>query len=165
MNLLKDNVYKLYFKYLFPTMCAALSTSIYILFDTIFIGQGVGSLGLTALNIALPIYSIYFGTGLLIGIGGSTLMSIEKDVYKRQALSRRFQTIEVKETSIEETIKIINGLKSNYESYHNVKYTNNAIKIAVELSSKYINDRFLPDKAIDIIDEAGAYASMNRRCV
>ena len=78
MNLLKDNVYKLYFKYFFPTMCAALSTSIYILFDTIFIGQGVGSLGLTALNIALPIYSIYFGTGLLIGIGGSTLMSIEK---------------------------------------------------------------------------------------
>lgn len=78
MNLLKDNVVKLYFKYFFPTMCAALSTSIYILFDTIFIGQGVGSKGLTALNISLPIYSIYFGTGLLIGIGGSTLMSIEK---------------------------------------------------------------------------------------
>lgn len=78
MNLLKDNVVKLYFKYFFPTMCAALSTSVYILFDTIFIGQGVGSKGLTALNILLPIYSIYFGTGLLIGIGGSTLMSIEK---------------------------------------------------------------------------------------
>lgn len=78
MNLLKDNVVKLYFKYFFPTMCAALSTSVYILFDTIFIGQGVGSKGLTALNISLPIYSIYFGTGLLIGIGGSTLMSIEK---------------------------------------------------------------------------------------
>lgn len=78
MDLLKDNVVKLYFKYFFPTMCAALSTSIYILFDTIFIGQGVGSEGLTALNISLPIYSIYFGTGLLIGIGGSTLMSIEK---------------------------------------------------------------------------------------
>lgn len=78
MNLLKDNVYKIYFKYFFPTICAALSTSVYILFDTIFIGQGVGSKGLTALNISLPIYSIYFGTGLLIGIGGSTLMSIEK---------------------------------------------------------------------------------------
>ncbi|MDU4882179.1 MAG: MATE family efflux transporter [Clostridium celatum] len=78
MDLLKDNVNKLYFKYFFPTMCAALSTSVYILFDTIFIGQGVGSKGLTALNISLPIYSIYFGTGLLIGIGGSTLMSIEK---------------------------------------------------------------------------------------
>ncbi|WP_195990106.1 MATE family efflux transporter [Clostridium sp. D53t1_180928_C8] len=78
MNLLKDDVRKLYFKYFFPTMCAALSTSVYILFDTIFIGQGVGSKGLTALNISLPIYSVYFGTGLLIGIGGSTLMSIEK---------------------------------------------------------------------------------------
>lgn len=78
MNLLKDDIRKLYFKYFFPTMCAALSTSIYILFDTIFIGQGVGGKGLTALNIVLPIYSIYFGTGLLVGIGGSTLMSIEK---------------------------------------------------------------------------------------
>ena len=78
MNLLKDDIRKLYFKYFFPTMCAALSTSIYILFDTIFIGQGVGGKWLTALNIVLPIYSIYFGTGLLVGIGGSTLMSIEK---------------------------------------------------------------------------------------
>ena len=60
MNLLKDDIRKLYFKYFFPTMCAALSTSIYILFDTIFIGQGVGGKGLTALNIVLPIYSIYF---------------------------------------------------------------------------------------------------------
>ena len=78
MNLLKDDIKKLYFRYFFPTMCAALSTSIYILFDTIFIGQGVGSKGLTALNIVLPIYSVYFGTGLLVGIGGSTLMSIQR---------------------------------------------------------------------------------------
>ena len=78
MNLLKDDIKKLYFGYFFPTMCAALSTSIYILFDTIFIGQGVGSKGLTALNIVLPIYSVYFGTGLLVGIGGSTLMSIQR---------------------------------------------------------------------------------------
>lgn len=92
MNLLKDNVYKLYFKYFFPTMCAALSTSIYILFDTIFIGQGVGSAGLTALNIALPIYSIYFGTGLLIGIGGSTLMSIEKG-RKREDKAQKIFTL------------------------------------------------------------------------
>ena len=64
---------------------------------------------------------------------------------------------------VEETIKIIQGLKSNYENYHNVKYTDEAIKLAVELSSKYINDRFLPDKAIDVIDEAGSYVSMNRK--
>lgn len=78
MNLLKDNIYKLYLKYFFPTIGAALSTSIYILFDTIFIGQGVGEQGLVALNIAIPIFSLFFGTGLLIGVGGSTLFSIEK---------------------------------------------------------------------------------------
>lgn len=104
----------------------------------------------------------YLVGGKVKFIGTTTFDEYKKYFEKDKALSRRFQTIEVKETSIEETIKIINGLKSNYESYHNVKYTNNAIKIAVELSSKYINDRFLPDKAIDIIDEAGAYASMNR---
>lgn len=92
MNLLQDSVYKLYFKYFFPTMCAALSTSIYVLFDTIFIGQGVGSTGLTALNIVLPIYSIYFGTGLLIGIGGSTLMSIEKG-RKREDKAQKIFTL------------------------------------------------------------------------
>ena len=104
----------------------------------------------------------YLVGGKVKFIGATTFDEYKKYFEKDKALSRRIQTIEVKETSIEETIKIINGLKSNYESYHNVKYTNNAIKIAVELSSKYINDRFLPDKAIDIIDEAGAYASMNR---
>lgn len=90
MDLLKDNVVKLYFKYFFPTMCAALSTSIYILFDTIFIGQGVGSKGLTALNISLPVYSIYFGTGLLIGIGGSTLMSIENGRGRKEKADKIF---------------------------------------------------------------------------
>ena len=78
----------------------------------------------------------------------------QKFFEKDKALTRRFQTIEVKETTVEETIKILNGLKSNYENYHNVKYSDNAIKLAVELSNKYINDRFLPDKAIDIMDEA-----------
>ena len=95
-------------------------------------------------------------------IGATTFDEYKKYFEKDKALSRRFQTIEVKETSVEETIKIIKGLKSNYEDYHNVKYTDEAIKLAVELSSKYINDRFLPDKAIDIIDEAGSYISMNR---
>ncbi|WP_195999321.1 ATP-dependent Clp protease ATP-binding subunit ClpA [Clostridium sp. 1001271B_151109_B4] len=105
----------------------------------------------------------YLVGGKVKFIGATTFDEYKKYFEKDKALSRRFQIIEVKETSIEETIKILNGLKSNYESYHNVKYTNNAIKVAVELSSKYINDRFLPDKAIDIIDEAGAYSAMNRR--
>lgn len=90
MNLLKDNVHKLYFKYFFPTIGGALSTSIYILFDTIFIGQGVGPEGLAALNIALPIYSIYFGTGLLVGVGGSTLFSIERGRGREERANKIF---------------------------------------------------------------------------
>lgn len=78
MDLLKDDVKKLFIKYFFPTVGAALVTSIYILFDTIFIGQGVGGDGLAALNIVLPIYSFVFGVGYLIGIGGSTVLGIEK---------------------------------------------------------------------------------------
>lgn len=78
MNLVKDNVLKLYLKYFIPTIGAALSSAIYILFDTIFIGQGVGGDGLAALNIAIPIYGFFMGTGLLIGVGGSTLLSIER---------------------------------------------------------------------------------------
>ncbi len=78
MDILKSDVKRLYLKYFFPTVGAALVTSIYILFDTIFIGQAVGGDGLAALNIVLPIYSIVFGCGYLIGIGGSTVMGIER---------------------------------------------------------------------------------------
>lgn len=78
MNILEDDVKKLYLKYFFPTVGAALVTSIYILFDTIFIGQGVGGDGLAALNIVLPIYSMVFGIGYLLGVGGSTVLGIER---------------------------------------------------------------------------------------
>ena len=94
-------------------------------------------------------------------IGTTTFDEYKKHFEKDKGLSRRFQKIEVKETTIEETIKILNGLKENYEAYHNVKYTEEAIISAVKLSHKYINDKFLPDKAIDIIDEAGAFIAMN----
>lgn len=105
----------------------------------------------------------YLLNGKVKFIGATTFDEYKKYFEKDKALTRRFQTIDVKETTIEETIKILDGLKKNYENYHNVKYTYNAIKLAVELSNKYINDRFLPDKAIDIIDEAGSYISMNRK--
>lgn len=78
VNLLEEDIKKVYFKYLFPTAIASLALSIYVLLDTIFIGQGIGADGLAALNINIPIFSIGFGMGLLIGVGGSTLMSIEK---------------------------------------------------------------------------------------
>ena len=124
------------------------------------VGAGaIGGCSLDTSNLLKP----YLMDGKIKFIGATTFDEYKKYFEKDKALSRRFQTIEVKETSVEETIKIIEGLKSNYETYHNVKYTNEAIKIAVELSSKYINDRFLPDKAIDIIDEAGSYISMNRK--
>lgn len=88
-------------------------------------------------------------------------MNIKSFLKKDKALSRRFQRIDVKEPSIKEAIQILDGLKKNYEEYHNVSYTDEAIGDAVTLSDKYINDRYLPDKAVDIIDEAGAYVRMH----
>ena len=75
---------------------------------------------------------------------------------KDHALSRRFQKIDVVEPSVDETVEILKGLKSRFEAHHSVKYTANALTTAAELSARYINDRHLPDKAIDVIDEAGA---------
>src|SRR5206468_11783983 len=75
---------------------------------------------------------------------------------KDHALSRRFQKIDVPEPSVEETVAILRGLKSRFEAHHGIKYSGNALTSAAELSARYINDRHLPDKAIDVIDEAGA---------
>ena len=75
---------------------------------------------------------------------------------KDRALARRFQKIDVGEPTVTDSIKILKGLKANFEKHHNVKYTAEAMKTAVELSVRYIHDRKLPDKAIDVIDEAGA---------
>jgi len=104
----------------------------------------------------------YLLEGKIRFIGATTYDDYKKYFEKDKALVRRFQVIEVKETSIEETINILDGIKENFEEYHNVKYTEEALKSAVNLSDKYINDRFLPDKAIDIIDEAGAFVDINR---
>ena len=88
---------------------------------------------------------------------GSTTYKEYRGIFEKdRALSRRFQKVDVKEPSVDETVKILLGLKASYENHHEVKFTEDAIKTAAELSSKYINDRFLPDKAIDVIDEAGA---------
>ena len=89
-------------------------------------------------------------------IGSTTHKEFRGIFEKDRALSRRFQKIEVLEPSVEETIKILKGLKTRYEKHHDIKYTESAIKAAAELSSRYINDRYLPDKAIDVVDEAGA---------
>ncbi|TYB90734.1 ATP-dependent Clp protease ATP-binding subunit ClpA [Oceaniovalibus sp. ACAM 378] len=94
--------------------------------------------------------------GKLRCMGSTTYKEFRQHFEKDRALSRRFQKIDVSEPSVEDTIKILKGLKEYFEEHHHIKYTADAIKTAVELSARYINDRKLPDKAIDVIDEAGA---------
>ncbi len=94
--------------------------------------------------------------GKLRCMGSTTYKEFRQHFEKDRALSRRFQKIDVVEPTVEDSIKILMGLKPYFEEHHSVKYTNDAIKSAVDLSSRYINDRKLPDKAIDVIDEAGA---------
>lgn len=94
--------------------------------------------------------------GSLRCIGSTTFQEYRQVFEKDHALARRFQKIDVNEPSINETIDILRGLKSRFEEFHHVEYDDSALTSAVELSAKYINDRFLPDKAIDVIDEAGA---------
>ena len=117
------------------------------------IGAGSASGGtLDASNLLKPALS----SGQLKCIGATTYNEYRSIFEKDHALSRRFQKIDVTEPSVAETIEILKGLKSRFETHHNVKYTSTALTTAAELSAKYINDRHLPDKAIDVIDEAGA---------
>jgi len=94
--------------------------------------------------------------GSLKCIGATTYQEYRGIFEKDHALSRRFQKVDVVEPSVAETVEILKGLKSRFETHHSVKYTASALSTAAELSAKYINDRHLPDKAIDVIDEAGA---------
>src|SRR5204863_947790 len=87
---------------------------------------------------------------------GSTTHEEYKTLERDRGLARRFQKIDVLEPSVEETVQILIGLKGRYEAYHGVTYTDEAIRTAAELAAKHINERFLPDKAIDVLDEAGA---------
>ncbi len=121
---------------------------------------GAGALNGGALD-ASNLLKPYLTEGKIRFIGATTFDEYKKFFEKDKALSRRFQRIDVKEPSIKEAIQILDGLKKNYEEYHNVSYTDEAIGDAVTLSDKYINDRYLPDKAVDIIDEAGAYVRMH----
>ncbi|MGA1867235.1 MAG: ATP-dependent Clp protease ATP-binding subunit ClpA [bacterium] len=93
-------------------------------------------------------------------IGSTTYNEYKNHFEKDHALSRRFQMVEIKEPSVEETIKILQGLSVHYEKYHGIRFSKDSLKAAAELSAKYINDRFLPDKAIDVIDEAGAFCNL-----
>ncbi|MGF1696145.1 ATP-dependent Clp protease ATP-binding subunit ClpA [Vibrio lamellibrachiae] len=117
------------------------------------IGAGAASGGqVDAANLIKPLLS----SGKLRCIGSTTYQEYSNIFEKERALSRRFQKIDVVEPSLDDTTKILIGLKPKYEAHHEVRYTNKALRAAVELSAKYINERHLPDKAIDVIDEAGA---------
>lgn len=117
------------------------------------IGAGAASGGaMDASNLLKPV----LGNGELKCIGSTTYQEYRGIFEKDRALSRRFQKIDVIEPTQDEAFNILRGLKSRFEDHHNVKYTNQALRSAVELSARYINDRYLPDKAIDVIDEAGA---------
>ncbi len=117
------------------------------------IGAGAASGGtLDASNLLKPALS----SGQLKCIGATTYNEFRQIFEKDHALSRRFQKIDVLEPSVAETVEILKGLKSRFEDHHGVKYSSSALSSAAELSAKYINDRHLPDKAIDVIDEAGA---------
>ncbi len=121
------------------------------------IGAGAASGGvMDASNLLKPLLT----TGDLRCIGSTTFQEYRGIFDKDRALSRRFQKIDVNEPSVEDTYKILKGLKSRFEKHHNLKYTDAALKAAAELSGKYIHDRFMPDKAIDVIDEAGAYQQL-----
>ena len=117
---------------------------------------GAGSLGTGSLD-ASNLLKPYLTQGHIRFIGATTYDEYKKYFGKDKGLVRRFQSIEVKEPTVDETIEILKGLKTHYEAYHGVIYTDEAIEGAVRLSQQYINDRFLPDKAIDLLDEAGAY--------
>ncbi len=117
------------------------------------IGAGAASGGvMDASNLIKPMLA----SGELKCIGSTTYQEFRGIFEKDRALARRFQKIDVPEPSIDEAYEILRGLKSRFEDHHSIRYTNKALRLAVELSAKYINDRHLPDKAIDVIDEAGA---------
>ncbi len=131
-----------------------------IYIDEIHNLSGAGAVGegsFDASNMLKP----YLADGHIRFIGATTYEEYKKYFEKNKSLVRRFQNVEIKEPTEEESIKIVEGLKEKYEEYHGVKYEDDVLPYAVKMSAKYINERFLPDKAIDIIDEAGSFRKLH----
>lgn len=124
------------------------------------VGAGAVSGGsMDASNILKPALT----SGKLRCIGSTTYEEYRRFFEKDRALSRRFQKIEIQEPTVDEAVEILRGLRTKYEDYHKIKYSDQSLRAAVELSAKFINDRHLPDKAIDVVDEAGVYAHIYKR--
>ncbi|MCV6612543.1 MAG: AAA family ATPase, partial [Amphritea sp.] len=121
------------------------------------IGAGAASGGsMDASNLLKPLLS----SGQLRCIGSTTFQEFRGIFEKDRALARRFQKVDVLEPSVEDTYRILQGLKSRFEAHHDIKYSDEALRVASELADRYINDKHMPDKAIDVIDEAGAYQQL-----
>jgi len=122
------------------------------------VGAGATSSGsMDASNILKPVLT----SGEIRCIGSSTYEEYKNHFEKDRALSRRFEKIEIHEPPVSESVQILKGLRSRYEQHHGIEYTDAALKSAAELSAKFLNDRYLPDKAIDVMDEAGAYVRLS----
>ena len=131
-----------------------------IYIDEIHNIAGAGAVGESALD-AANMLKPYLSGGKIRFIGATTFEEYKKHFEKNRSLVRRFQNIEIVEPSIEDTVKILNGLKERYEIFHGVVYEEGVLEYAAKMSAKYVNERFLPDKAIDLIDEAGAYRKLH----
>ena len=121
---------------------------------------GAGAVGEGSFDAANMLKS-YLSGGHIRFIGATTFDEYKKHFEKNKSMVRRFQNVEIKEPSISETVKILEGLKTKYEEFHDVIYADGVLEYAVEMSAKHINERFLPDKAIDLMDEAGAYRKLH----
>ena len=140
---------------------AAAEGNAIIYIDEIHNIVGAGQTGegsLDASNMLKP----YLEAGEVRFIGATTYEEYNRFMGRSKGLMRRFQTIDIAEPTVDDAIKIVTALKPNYESFHHVRYTADALDYAVRASARFINDRFLPDKAIDLIDEAGAYVEMKK---
>ena len=122
------------------------------------VGAGAAEGAIDAASLLKP----KLARGELQTIGATTLDEYRKHIEKDAALERRFQPVQVDEPSVEDTVQILKGLRDRYEAHHRVSYTDDALKAAANLSDRYINDRFLPDKAVDLLDEAGARMRIKR---
>lgn len=136
--------------------------NIILIIDEVHNIMGAGEVQGGAMN-AANILKPALAKGEIQLIGATTLEEYRKHIEKDSALDRRFQPVLVEEPTPEETIEILKGIKKYYEDYHRVKISDEVVEAAVKLSQKYITDRFLPDKAIDVIDEAGSRANLNNK--
>jgi len=146
------------FRMIMDGICAEEKPIVYI--DEIHNIVGAGAVNGGSLDVS-NMLKPYLAEGRVRFIGATTYEEYKKHFEKSKSLVRRFQNVEIKEPGVEETVEILNGLKKHYESYHGVKYGKGVLDYAVRMSDRYINERFLPDKAIDLIDEAGAYRRLH----